>query len=69
MDYLVKDKPFASFYKLFYFTIPMFFVEFWAVRKTDLIKWNKGWKWYHTFISITIKSLCTRLFIGICLNN
>jgi hypothetical protein len=59
-----KDKPFAIFYKLFFFTIPMFLVEFWAVRKTGLIKWNKGWQWYHTFISITVKSLMTRLFIG-----
>jgi len=61
----MKDKPFAIFYKLFLFTIPMFAVEYWAVRKTRLIKWDRGWKWYHTIISITIKSLITRLFIGV----
>lgn len=61
----MKDKLFSVIIKTFYFTIPMFFIEFWAVRKTDLIKWNKGWKWYHTFISITIKSLMTRLIIGV----
>jgi hypothetical protein len=60
-----KDKPIAIFYKLLYFTVPMFFIEYWAVRKTNLIKWNKGWKWYHTFISVTIKSLLTRCVIGI----
>lgn len=61
----MKDKLFPIIYKLFYFTIPMFLVEYWAVRKTHLIKWSKGWKWYHTFISVSIKSLITRTFIGL----
>ena len=60
-----KDKPFVIFYKLLLFTIPMLAVEFWAVRKTKLIEWKKGWKWYHTIISVTLKSLFTRLFIGV----
>ncbi|OEH85340.1 hypothetical protein BHU72_04400 [Desulfuribacillus stibiiarsenatis] len=60
-----KDKPLAIFYKLLYFTVPMFFIEYWAVKKTNLIKWEKGWEWYHTFISVTIKSLVTRFVIGI----
>ena len=59
-----KDKPFVIFNKLLLFTIPMLLVEWWAVRKTKLIEWKKGWKWYHTFISVTLKSLLTRLFIG-----
>lgn len=61
----MKDKLLTVIFKTFYFTIPMFFIEYWAVRKTDLIKWNKGWKWYHSFISITLKSLITRLVIGL----
>lgn len=61
----MKDRPFAIFYKVFYFTTPMFLIEYWAVRKTGLIKWNKGWEWYHTFISVCIKSLITRSFIGV----
>jgi len=61
----MKDKPFAIFYKLLFLTTPAFLIEFWAMRKTHLIKWNKGWKWYHTFSSIIFKSLTTRLFIGI----
>lgn len=60
-----KEKPFAIFYKLLYFAIPMALFESWAVRKTNLIEWEKGWKWYHSFISITIKSLVTRMFIEI----
>ncbi|OIJ09374.1 hypothetical protein BKP35_16625 [Anaerobacillus arseniciselenatis] len=59
-----KDKSFAIFLKLLFFTVPMFFIEYWAVRKTNLIKWNKGWKWYHTFISVTVKSLVTRGVVG-----
>lgn len=60
-----KDKPFAIFYKLLFFTIPMTLIELWAVRKTKLIKWKKEWKWYHSFIGFTVKSLITRLFIGV----
>ncbi|OIJ12033.1 hypothetical protein BKP35_11120 [Anaerobacillus arseniciselenatis] len=60
-----KDNYVAIFYKLLYFTVPMFFIECWAVKKTNLIKWEKGWEWYHTFVSVTIKSLVTRFIIGI----
>jgi hypothetical protein len=60
----IKDKPFAIIYKLILITFPAFWVELWAVKKTNLIKWNKGWKWYHTFGSVIIKSLITRSFIG-----
>ncbi|WP_246880066.1 CBO0543 family protein [Bacillus suaedae] len=60
-----KDKPITIFYKLLFFSIPMLFVELWAAKKTDLVDWKKGWAWYHTLISITIKSSVTRLFIGL----
>ncbi|WP_332695080.1 CBO0543 family protein [Halalkalibacter lacteus] len=60
-----KNKPLLIFYKLLYFTIPMLLLELWAEKKTDLIKWNKGWKWYHTLITITIKSSITRSVIGL----
>ncbi|MFP3727614.1 CBO0543 family protein [Priestia filamentosa] len=61
----MKDKPFAIFYKLLFLITPAFLIEVWAVSKTHLIKWKKGWNWYHTFISIMFKSLLTRSFIGI----
>ena len=60
----IKDKPFAIIYKLILITFPAFLVELWAVKKTNLIKWNRGWKWYHTFGGVVIKSLMTRSFIG-----
>ncbi|MGO4886127.1 CBO0543 family protein [Anaerobacillus sp. MEB173] len=59
-----KDKPFFLFIKLFIFTIPMILIELLAERKTGLIKFKRGWKWYHSFISLNIKSLLTRLWIG-----
>ncbi|WP_312889164.1 CBO0543 family protein [Desertibacillus haloalkaliphilus] len=59
-----KDKPLVIFLKLFYFTIPMILIELYAERKTGLIKFKRGWRWYHSFISLNIKSLLTRLWIG-----
>ncbi|WP_338001035.1 CBO0543 family protein [Neobacillus terrae] len=59
----LKDRPFLILRKLFLFMGPMYFLEHWAVQKTNLIKWHKGWKGYHSFFSLTIKSLISRLFI------
>lgn len=60
-----KDKPAQIIKKLFIMTLPPFLIEFWAERKTNLIKWGKKWKWYHTFLAITIKSLVTRFAISV----
>ncbi|WBL16948.1 CBO0543 family protein [Sutcliffiella sp. NC1] len=59
-----KDRPSIIFLKLFYFTIPMLLIELWAERKTSLIEFKRSWKWYHSFISLNVKSLVTRLWIG-----
>jgi hypothetical protein len=59
-----KDKPFAIIYKLFVITIPVFLIEFLAEKKTNLVEWTKKWRWYHSFFSIIIKSLLTRLIIA-----
>lgn len=55
-----KDKPIEIFYKVLFFSVPLTIFEFWAERKTGLIKWKNGWRWYHTFLSVSIKSLITR---------
>ncbi|WP_400246209.1 CBO0543 family protein [Niallia sp. JL1B1071] len=60
-----RDKLFAVFYKLILFTIPFYIIELWAERKTKLIKWKKGWKWYYSFLGIILKSLITRLVIEV----
>ncbi|WP_271751788.1 CBO0543 family protein [Cohnella sp. JJ-181] len=55
-----KDRLPAIVYKVFLFTVPLTLFEFWAERKTGLIKWLNGWTWYHTFLSVSLKSLITR---------
>lgn len=60
-----RDKVFPIIYKLIFITLPPFFIELWAEKKTDLIKWGRKWKWYHTFFGLILKSLLTRFVIGI----
>jgi len=60
-----KDKPIAIVYKLLFFTVPLTVFEFWAEQKTGLIKWSNGWRWYHTFLSVSFKSLITRGLVSI----
>lgn len=60
-----RNNIFQIIYKLILITIPPFFIELWAENKTNLINWNKKWKWYHSYFSIILKSLTTRFLIGI----
>jgi hypothetical protein len=60
-----KDKPFAVLYKLLALIAPLSLVELWAEKRTNLIKWKKGWNWYTTFFGIIFKSLLTRFFMEI----
>ncbi|HZG58109.1 CBO0543 family protein [Paenibacillus sp.] len=55
-----KDKLSAWFYKVLLFSVPLTIVEAWANRRTGLIRWGGGWRWYHTLGSVTLKSLVTR---------
>jgi hypothetical protein len=59
-----NDKPLVVVYKILLFIFPMFFIELWAERKTNLITWRKSWKWYHTLLTLTVKSVLNRLMIG-----
>lgn len=60
-----KDNIFSIIYKLFIIMIPLFFIELWAERRTSLIEWSRKWKWFHSFFSLILKSLMTRLVIGV----
>lgn len=60
-----KDKPVAIIYKVLFFSVPLTIFEFWAERNTGLIKWKSGWRWYHTFISVNLKSLITRVIVSV----
>jgi len=51
--------------KVLLFAVPLTVIEVWADRYTGLIRWGKGWKWYHTFLSVTLKSLGTRTAVAL----
>ena len=59
-----NDNPLKILYKTLLGVSSIFFVELWAEKNTDLIKWQKGWKWYHSFISLNLKSLSSRALIA-----
>ncbi|MBM7553482.1 CBO0543 family protein [Thalassobacillus pellis] len=50
--------------KVMMFVLPMFFVEFWAEKKTNLVEWKKSWKWYYTLIGLSVKTLLNRMVIS-----
>lgn len=50
--------------KLFPFIIPQVIIETIAAKKTNLIKWKKGWTWYHSFLSLMLKLLICRGIIA-----
>lgn len=60
-----KSKPMGIFLKIFLFNVPQVLIENWAEGKTNLIKWSKKWRWYHTFSTMTIKYLMIRLLMGL----
>ncbi|MEQ2529302.1 hypothetical protein EKG37_07345 [Robertmurraya yapensis] len=60
----LKGKPIGIIFKVFFFTVPMLLIELWAEKTSKLIEWSSKWKWYHTFLSLTFKSLLTRTFIA-----
>ncbi|QQK78225.1 hypothetical protein HUG15_07360 [Salicibibacter cibarius] len=59
-----KDKPKMILFKLLILTVPSTLGEWLIVQKTNLHDWKKGWKWYHSFGSLTLKSLTTRVLVG-----
>jgi len=59
-----NDKPLVIIYKIILFIFPIFLIELWAERNTNLIRWRRPWKWYHTLLSLTVKSVLNRLMIG-----
>jgi len=58
-----KDKLIQLIRKLLYFAIPLTVFETWAQRNTNLIKWGNGWRGYHTFIGVSLKSLFARVVV------
>jgi hypothetical protein len=63
-QWTLNSKPIGLFLKLFPLVIPQTIIETIAAKKTDLIKWKKGWTWYHSLISIMMKMLICRGIIA-----
>ncbi|MFA9557576.1 CBO0543 family protein [Evansella sp. AB-rgal1] len=62
-QWTLNSKPIGVLAKVFPFAIPLIIFETIAAKKTKLIKWKKGWTWYHSFISILVKLLICRSII------
>ncbi|MBB5171891.1 CBO0543 family protein [Texcoconibacillus texcoconensis] len=63
-QFTYKDKSiFLVVGKLFLLTIPQLFIEVLAGRYFNMIRWKRGWKWYHTFITMNIKYVTIRVFM------
>ncbi|MFF2443550.1 CBO0543 family protein [Priestia megaterium] len=60
-----NDNPFKIVYKVVLTISSLFLVELWAKKYTKLIKWQKGWKWYYSLISLNIRALFSRLIIAL----
>lgn len=58
-----KDSFLKTVGKALGFILCIFGVELWAVKNTKLIKWKNGWQWYHSIISLLIKSLLNILTV------
>lgn len=64
-QWTLNSKPFGIILKLFPFVIPQTIIETFASKKTNLIKWKKGWTWYHSLISLMLKLLICRGIIAL----
>ncbi|WP_319830070.1 CBO0543 family protein [Bacillus solitudinis] len=60
----LNSNPVGVLLKLFVFIIPQVIIETNAEKRTDLITWKKGWSWYHSLISMSLKFLVCRLIIA-----
>lgn len=60
-----RDQPSKILFKLILLLFPLSSFEYWAAKNTSLIRWKSGWKWYSSFVTLTIKSLITRIMIGL----
>ncbi|RKL65663.1 hypothetical protein CR203_19480 [Salipaludibacillus neizhouensis] len=63
-QWTLNSKITGIFLKLLVFVIPQIIIETIAEKKTDLITFKKGWKWYHSLLSMAMKFLLCRLIIA-----
>lgn len=64
-QWTLNSNLFGILLKVFPFIIPQIVIETIAAKKTNLISWNNGWNWYHSFLSLIVKFYLCRLIIGL----
>ncbi|WP_332327685.1 CBO0543 family protein [Metabacillus litoralis] len=64
-QWTLNSRPIGIFLKAIILITPQIILETLAERKTKLIRWKKGWSWYHSFLSMILKLLLCRSIIAI----
>lgn len=64
-QWTLNSRPIGVFLKAIILTTPQIILEILAEKKTKLIKWKKGWRWYHSFLSMVLKLIICRSIIAI----
>ena len=64
-QWTLNSRPIGIFLKAIILITPQLILETLAERKTKLIRWKKGWSWYHSFLSMILKLLLCRSIIAI----
>ncbi|MEQ6378759.1 CBO0543 family protein [Bacillaceae bacterium S4-13-56] len=59
-QFTYKMKPLKSILSVFLFTGPMTLMENWIEKNTNLVKYNKGWNSYITFIVLSFAFLLVK---------
>lgn len=54
-----------AFSKVWIFVLPQVIVEFWLEKKTNLIKYNKGWYWLYSLVTIATAKLSVRTIVSL----
>ncbi|UOE93599.1 CBO0543 family protein [Alkalihalobacillus sp. LMS39] len=63
-QWTLNSKPFGILVKLLVLIVPQLIIEIIAEKRTDLITWKRGWKWYHSFLGMALKFLVCRAIIA-----
>lgn len=59
-QFTYKMKPLKSILSVFLFSGPMTLMESWIEKNTNLVKYNKGWNSYFTFIVLSFTFLLVK---------
>ncbi|WP_170885520.1 CBO0543 family protein [Bacillus alkalicellulosilyticus] len=61
--FTLHDNWHNAIWKVLFFAAPQAILELWFERNTKLIKYNRGWTGFHSFVTIALAKYVIRLFI------